>query len=550
MAVKNPKIELLEIKDFSGGLNTRQEVRSIAANESPAMMNVNITDEGAVITRFGYEEVCELPAGTRTYGVIPFYKNTATAFKKLCIFGQDGKLYTISGSSTTPVDNGSYTSSMTATETVRGSVLNSLLVFGNGTASTQKFDGTTISNITTYAVAAKNDIFSNWGGTGVSSGGTKMYGAGSSSAPTALYHSDTDNPDNWDTGGAGALNVSLNDGEQITGINPLDDTLVIFKYDHTFLGKLYLDSTSAISSIQLSPARLPAGCVAPGSIALSGNDIIRLADPDTYGISALGFQASYFTQNQRNNSLSWKIQPTVRTINRENMSKAAGVYWQDRYILCAPTSTSSENDGCFVYSTTIDGRGYWTLWNDIPADSFAIFKDDNNRNELYFGSNLEAKVFKFNTQFTDNGAGYRRSYRTKTFSLGDAKRVKKLHRFYIRGAINSSTELTMRMVVDGVSQEYTIDRDYFEYDTAGNAMGDNIYGDELFGGLGGNGDVVTLTRFMYRDEPTLTISEGREVYFEFENSAAGQAWKIDYIGLEYEYDTDENYPMDLTSSPD
>lgn len=758
MPPNNEKIELMEITDFSGGLNTRQEVRSIAVNESPLQLNTNITDEGAVITRFGYEEVCTLPTGTKTLGIIPYKKVTDSSltqkwdvyktsqkitlavsptiavsdtltptssvltltgtpcsyvgtvsvlqssanstklafatidttakiiklyftrplalnsfdtsqitwssghglagasethnsertiytieydtgttvttgdtitsfgsikdinnnsigtnavslgtpftdprilsvfwfgvsgspalgdiveilwtdpmdtstlpsaslptdlglsgghnfgtdtpsFDRLVIFADDGSMYYITKDEYTPVLIGSWISyGMTPTETVRGSVLNDILIFGNGTAVPLLYNGVTISQISSYSIKAKNNIFSVWGATGASTaGGSKVYAAGNPTAKTTLYYSSFANPNDWATSG-GSSAVSLNDGESITGIMPLDDSLVIFKEDHTFIGKQYVDSSGeTVPTIQISPNRLSAGCVAPSSIALSGNDIIRLADPDTYGISALGFQESYFTQNQRNNSLSWKIQPTVRNINRANMHKATGAYWQDRYILCAPTSSSSENNTCFVYSTTIDGRGYWTLWNDVNANSMAIFEDSNSRNVLHFGSNLEPKVYKFNAQFTDGDAGYRRIYRTKVFGLGDFKRVKRFHRFYIRGAINSSTSLTMRMVVDGVASEYTINSDYFEYDTAGNAMGDNVYGDELFGG----DDVVSLTRFMYRDEPTISIAEGREVYFEFENTGAGQAWKIDYIGLEYAYDTEENYPMTLTSS--
>ena len=767
------KISTLEITDWRGGLNTRMDARAIGDNESPYTLNMDVTAEGAIQTRFGYELVCTLPAGTRTYGCLPYYKtvpelitiiwdslvekstitlsldptitygntftptaavksagavastgthaaqlyadsnttrlsyasetggnlvvvyfsrpidqtnltnaninakldpsgghtwspgaglswntdgtiltvsgnttvtigdtfspanlkdaagNNVTAsdatveapftdpritavygtgsgvggafqgfdtismywttpmdkttllaanlntvlgissshtlgtdtpvFKRLCVFGSDGHMYYITGSSTTPVDAGSYITQtsndhygqiqhMTATDTVRGAELNDLLVFGNGTANPVKYDGLNITNIGKYSIAAPNNIFETYGTAGATSG-YKMYGAGNPISPSTLYYSTSGNPDDWDTASdAGATTVAIGDGTSITALKALEQNLFIFKTDRTYIGQAFQLPASGdyINAIKVLPNQLAAGCAASASIAVFNNDIIRLADPQTYGITSLGFQNNLFTQNQRNGTLSWKIQPTVRGINTTYMEKSSATYFQDKYILATPVGSVIENNSCFTYSITIGGQGYWQTWNDVPAAAFTIFRNDQNLSELYFASNLEPKLFKFNHTFSDAGNGYTRIWRSKIFTLGDRRLLKKFYKFIVRGAFSANcNDLKFRVFVDGVMQEYTINQNYIELNSNGETMGDNIVGDIVFGGS----EIVSFNRFMYRDDFGLNVNLGREIYFEMENENAGAGWKVDYIGLDYEQEPSDNYPFALTSQP-
>jgi hypothetical protein len=414
------------------------------------------------------------------------------------------------------------------------------LVFGNGTANPKQYDWISITATTdTYPTL----FFETWEYTG-SVTGANWFAWGNPSAVSTFYVSKTWDITTWSGSWSTFQAIHVGDWDKLTALKHLEETMFIFKRDRTFMGKWFINPSDWKFSLQLSPSVIDGWCVAHDSIQIMFNDIIRLADPMTYWVCTLWLQNSIFSQNQRNNSLSWKIAPSIRQINSTYMENATSAYFQDKYFLSVPMGQSAINDETFVYSQTIDGRWYWTNYQGFYPQVYKIF-EINNKKELLFASAVNNNIYKMNNQFNDDWQGYKRIFRTKTFDFGYRVHNKNFKRFYIRGAITPNTILKLRVFVDWITEEYEINSDYLEYLPSWGIMWDNIYWDELLGW----DEVDQLYRFMYRDDFTLNINNGREVYFEFENDWIGQWWKIDYIWVEYSVsDIEENYPLTLTSN--
>ena len=643
MSSKNiqAKEMLLEIKDFSGGLNTREDPRVINPNESPLIQNMDISAEGAIITRTGFRSLITVGSGGYLLGSTRFFKSGESGFDRVIMAHSDGNLYYYDNSTdvtqqyvTNSGDNyvmntgeqyvtnnvnstliGSYrvvkgtgTITVTAasgavvgagtgftsafkvgskivangeTHTVTvitddlhmttdvwtgsgsvltyttdngldpsgkwdWSILNNILVYTNGTSFPQYYDGTQIKQLDKFVTNHINPKYlETWLIKG-SQSGSGMYATGDSNISSTVYYSDVGDPQTWVGGLSGSLPVYQGDGDENTGMKVLNQSMYVFKrYSSYILGET-LDSNTNDILISLSANRLPVGCVANDSIVQVYNDLYRLVDTEIYGVCTLGAQQGYLTFEPRNNSLSWVIRPTIQNINPETAYLASGSFYNDKYFLSVPVSSSTQNNTTLVNSHTRDGRTYWVEYPGISASQFIIYPDAKKKNQLLFTSGFSNKLYAFDDSiYSDDLNGYTRKYVTKIFDFGDRVASKEFKQFWIRGEINVATSFKMTIRVDNQVFSWDIDKRYLEFAPAGETMGSNIYGESILGGTGS----VGLARFMFRDDFPNSISNGRELQITFENQNAGQPFKIDYIGIDYVmHDRDYNYPQNLSPS--
>jgi hypothetical protein len=132
------------------------------------------------------------------------------------------------------------------------SVFNDTLIAASGSNAVKKWDGTTFADL----------------------GGTPPQGrfvsvhtdyvllAGHTSAPSKLRYSDTNDPNTWPAGNS--LNVGLDDGQIITGLQRLGDVTVVFKER-----SIYSLSGASPTDFQIDATLSEVGCIAPNSIVLT-----------------------------------------------------------------------------------------------------------------------------------------------------------------------------------------------------------------------------------------------------------------------------------------
>jgi hypothetical protein len=165
----------------------------------------------------------------------------------------------------------------------------------------------------------------------------------------------------WGTFEEGALIFPDPTGNEVTGLWPTDQGLLVFTSASTFLFTLNSDG----DGFRASTLSTTVGCVAPSSLKTMRNG-------QTVWLGEKGFYAYSGTTLD---SISIVIQPTIRTINlaRRRQAVAALDKEMDEYRCWVPTNGSATNNLCLVY----DGEG-WRQRTDVKATSVCVTKDHRN----------------------------------------------------------------------------------------------------------------------------------------------------------------------------
>ena len=91
------KLQVIEVKQFRG-MNVVDDPITLDPSESPDMANLDITKNGALTTRFGYEEVADLTSAGgsgRMYGLMPYYNINGTYNGDYLVSFNNNKLFSI-----------------------------------------------------------------------------------------------------------------------------------------------------------------------------------------------------------------------------------------------------------------------------------------------------------------------------------------------------------------------------------------------------------------------------------------------------------------------
>lgn len=72
-ALQEPKYEYVECTDFTPGLNTLDDPIDIDKGATPFILNMDIVRKGKLLSRFGYEKVCEI-SDVVMRGIQPYYR--------------------------------------------------------------------------------------------------------------------------------------------------------------------------------------------------------------------------------------------------------------------------------------------------------------------------------------------------------------------------------------------------------------------------------------------------------------------------------------------
>ena len=524
---KTNTTQMIDVRQFKG-LNTIDDPIALDPGESPYIVNMDITKTAAMQTRFGYELVSTMPAPGPMRGLLTYYRTYDTnPGDYLILFHSNGNSYYITNASSTPVLIGAYG---TDGGMVRGTVFNNLAIFGNGLPANtvKKWDRTAMANLGGVPPAA--NLFGTFG---------KRLWCNDTQAPTTAYYSEVDDPD---TGiGTNIINVNVGDGQSVTSFVNNNDMLQVLKENSIYAMKFSFDDTYAMTVPQLQDTvSTQGGCYAPGS-----------AQPVfgyTYYLSNKAFE-SYGPSEKRVVAdqplgLSFKIDPTIQNINFAQKDIINSVFNENRYICQVPIATSTVPNYTLIYNENVKRRfGFdnWTVYTGIPALQFANFRDVNKRDQLYFVSHTDEKLYKFNTSFSDNGSGYDRIWRSKTFQFGERTRWKYID---IEGSMAENTTIFIDINTDGIQASGTALNDQkitkanlVLSPTGEGYIGDNYIGDSYVGAAFVTG-VAAMYKFKKRIYFNSDTNYGYQSWFQLRNQSEGQGWKLNRYRLIFESESD------------
>lgn len=165
----------------------------------------------------------------------------------------------------------------------------------------------------------------------------------------------------WGTFKEGDLIFPDPTGDEVTGLWPTDQGLLVFTSSSTFL----FVSNSDGDGFRASTLSTTIGCVAPSSLQTMRNG-------QTVWLGEKGFYAYSGTTLD---PISIVVQPTVDRINiaRRKQAVSAVDKKMDEYRCWVPVDGSTTNNLCLIY----DGEG-WRQRNDVKATSVCVTKDHRN----------------------------------------------------------------------------------------------------------------------------------------------------------------------------
>ncbi|MCK6203930.1 hypothetical protein KZX50_00515 [Bacillus infantis] len=225
------------------------------------------------------------------------------------------------------------------------------------------------------------------------------------------------------------IDFATGDNDEIVQLEVFRDALVVLCKRSIWI--LYGDGRT-IDDYEMHKINVPAGCIAPDSVQIVGNELFYLSDDHVYRMYATDqnfVSAKVASENVEN---------ALNQISRTDKEKAVGTFFNDRYYLSFPDGTT------LVYDTLLDA---WATWTNIKANSFL-----NREGVLYFGSQ-SGYIYRFvENTFNDDGAAIEFKMITKNFDFDYEVQPKKFKQMWVgvKQYLDSVSSYDFKAVIDYV----------------------------------------------------------------------------------------------------
>lgn len=425
-----------QTNSFTGGVNNITSSKLLEPTQSVELINVDIDRIGNAVTRRGTASLASsaVPEGTANIQGM-YYFDTGTINQ--LVICKNRKIFYYSGTagSGSWAQEGSSHLTNAADDSVYFAQLSDKLYFCDGTSDLKSFNGTSVGSIPLAANAPT--------GVKLLVGHTERLFAVRTAEPDTIYVSDIlsaegtsawSSVDSFRVGGDGEPIVAM---QSWTGFR-----LVVFKENSTYV--IETDPTSAISNWIVQRVSREVGCIAPRSIAQVGANLYWLARDGVRTMSRI----LDGTEQEISEPISKVIDSTIREINLSSISKSAGAYWDNRYILSIPTSTFLSPSISICFNTIHRSwSGKWT--GDFKASVFSPYT--NSPSNLLALATPDGRVLQWrewvkdenevDSDYEDSGSPVPTSITTREFTWGEPMSYKSLNnievQFYASRALAS-----------------------------------------------------------------------------------------------------------------
>ena len=329
--------------------------------------------------------------------------------------------------------------------------------------------------------------------------------------PTRVYYSNLQDDStfpaiNW-------FEISMLDGQPITGMVPLSDRLVVFKerciYNVFFTG-------NASSPFQVVISNSPdVGAVAPYSIQEMENGIIFLS-----------YDGFYYYDGNNSNKLSLQIQSTISGLNlgKLGIAKSLKQRNKNRYMCAVTSGNATTNDTVIVWDWVLNA---FTLYSGMYPSAMKTIFLNGYQEQIYF-SDYAGYTYHMDTGVDDYPLKVQTAisayYWTNWKDFGDGMLKKAVPNVVIYYQLNTAT------ITFGYSYDFDLGTDYlttFSTNAINSDYGTAIFGTSMYSGNG--------VSFIRQD----LNGSGRVARFYFSNSNLSETFQIDALSTISNVETNE-----------
>lgn len=351
-----------------------------------------------------------------------------------------------------------------------------------------------------------------------------------------VYHTASEDETDWSGGTIGFNGY-------ITGLIPTlgKELLVSQLSPNTEAIDFVFDDAEAIYFPRKSPFTAGIGALSHKSVQQVYNDSIFLGNE---GVAFFGQIEAATDDNRKFNALSWKIDKVIRRINLKNAEIAASYYLprKKEYAVATPLGIGANvNNYIFVNKTQYSAWITRTGFNIVHATRFR----EEAEEDIWFCQNGSDNLFKFTRDFDYNNQAYTRRWKSKIFHMDAPILFKSVPYIEIAGAMPRGCEFYVIITSDGSQKTFKVTDSSLLTSGALDSdgyIGDELYGDEYFGGGITQDEQYQYFRFYQRIHLPRSIIEGREFQFEIYQRTTGQPFKVDLLKIRYSIQPEAKVP--------
>jgi hypothetical protein len=186
---------------------------------------------------------------------------------------------------------------------------------------------------------------------------------------------------------------------------------------------------------------LDIGCVAGKTAVQVGDDVYFLAPDGVRGVfrtqqDKLALQQSF--------PLSYAIKDQVDKLSWAYISKACAVYFDNKYLISVPVSSSTYNNEVWVYYPALQAWTVITGWNVGTWAKLQISGEER----LYYGDSNDGSVFRAFSSFKDVATAIRYQEEGRNEDMGKPLQKKYGGEVKIKAAISGAYDINVFASVD------------------------------------------------------------------------------------------------------
>ena len=409
----------IEINSFHGGMNLAINPLLLKSYEASLAKNVDLSEIGTLKKARGYQLFKKLSETTNSdvKTLYSFYKIESSGITRFLLAEWNNGLYKYNFSTNSWEQ---ITGTINTTENSQWVTYKNLAIRFNKNDAPKKFDGTNLSNLggnppqASYGVLYKE----------------RIYVAGFAPNFSTVWFSDIGDPEKWNPNNQ--FDVGANDGDRITGLAVLGDSLLIFKENSIW--EIQVDQQNVISFKRLFAQSI--GTTSARSI-VNINNVLFFFDRN-------GIWAIY----QRYPELiSAKIQPFINAI--QDVYSVVGWGWKNKYFLYVGDITYQDRlfkNVVLAYDTVYNQWFFYTFAHKILSQTDFI-KADNTKT-LYLGSQ-NSDTFEFDKGFSFGGYPIEVEYELPLFQPEDIEKRKLFKEVVVRLKDVSKSKPSISVSIDG-----------------------------------------------------------------------------------------------------
>lgn len=303
--------------------------------------------------------------------------------------------------------------------------------------------------------------------------------------------------------GTSFIDISKDDGQQITSLIILSDSLIVFKER-----SIYIVSFTGDADIPFTVERSDSnvGTVAQHSVQEIEN-----------GLVFLSYDGFYYFDSHNSYKISLQIQTTLLGYNATRFTQARSMRQKNknRYFCSIPSSGQTNNDVIVVWDWQLNA---FSLYSGLAANSMTAVYINGIDERIYFGD-YSGFVYRMDTGSDDYPLNVQTAINAYYYTnwkhyddIVDQKGVPNIVIYY------QSNNAIITLVYSYNFESADTYTQTFSTATSTDVYGTAVYGTAHYAGIGGSQQRRDLT------------GRGRVIRFGFKNARLGETFQIDGLG--------------------